>query len=220
MKQTTNMSRVIGELQTIARKLNKDWFNNVLDMDRVVITVQSSPRAHGSFTPYLSYRVHDVNGERGAVEINIGAGTLDRPIEFVVSTLIHELTHYLNWCNGVKDVSGAYHNRKFRDEAERHGITIEYDSRIGWSITSPTEELLNWCIDNNLEDFRLGRNEWNGYFVGGTATGSARTATPPLPKKSNSHKLICPICRTTVRYTTAKRPNIICGDCTEIMIDA
>ena len=43
MKQTTNMSRVIGQLQTIGRKLNSDWFNNELDMERVVWTVQSTP---------------------------------------------------------------------------------------------------------------------------------------------------------------------------------
>ena len=36
MKQTTNMSRVIGEIQSIARKINKDWFNGELDMDRVI----------------------------------------------------------------------------------------------------------------------------------------------------------------------------------------
>ena len=77
MKQTTNMSRVIGQMQTIGRKLNIDWFESELDMDRVIWTVQSTPKAYGHFTPYLSYRVHSVEGERGAVEINIGAGTLD-----------------------------------------------------------------------------------------------------------------------------------------------
>ena len=95
MKQTTNMSRVIGEIQSIGRKINKDWFNGELDMDRVVFTVQSTPKAYGHFSPYLAYRVHDkAVGERGAVEINIGAGTLDRPIESVIATLIHEQVHY------------------------------------------------------------------------------------------------------------------------------
>ena len=82
MKQTTNMSRTIGEIQSIGRKINKDWFSNELDMDRIIWTVQSTVRAYGHFTPYLSYRVHDkTTGERGAVEINIGDGTLDRTIE-------------------------------------------------------------------------------------------------------------------------------------------
>ena len=103
MKQTTNMSRTIGEIQSIGRKINKDWFNNEFDMDRIIWTVQSTKRAYGHFTPYISYRVHDkTTGERGAVEINIGAGTLDKPIESVISTMVHEMTHYYNWSHGVK----------------------------------------------------------------------------------------------------------------------
>ena len=54
MKQTTNMSRVIGQMQAIGRKLNTDWFGSELDMDRVIWTVQSTPKAYGHFTPYLS----------------------------------------------------------------------------------------------------------------------------------------------------------------------
>ena len=92
MKQTTNMSRVIGQLQTIARKINTDWFNSELDMDRVVISCNSTPKAYGHFTPYLSYRVHSKDGERGAVEINIGSGTLDRDI---IEVLIERLKKYI-----------------------------------------------------------------------------------------------------------------------------
>ena len=51
MKQTTNMSRVIGEIQSIGRKINKDWFNNELDMERVIFVVSSTPKAYGHFTP-------------------------------------------------------------------------------------------------------------------------------------------------------------------------
>lgn len=69
MKQTTNMSRVIGQMQTIGRKLNTDWFGSELDMDRVIWTVQSTPKAYGHFTPYLSYRVHSVEGERGLLRL-------------------------------------------------------------------------------------------------------------------------------------------------------
>ena len=52
MKQTTNMSRVIGEIQSIGRKVNKYWFNNELDMERVIFVVSSTPKAYGHFTPF------------------------------------------------------------------------------------------------------------------------------------------------------------------------
>ena len=208
MKQTTNMSRVIGEIQSIGRKINKDWFNSELDMDRVVFTVQSTPKAYGHFSPYLAYRVHDkAVGERGAVEINIGAGTLDRPIESVIATLIHEQVHYYNWSHGVKDCSrgGQYHSKKFKLEAEKHGLHIEYDSRIGWSITEPTEELIEWVIENGFENFRLGRNEFQEAIIGiGGQSGTA----PKFPKKNNS--IIARVTKTT---------NLICGDCLQKMIE-
>ena len=211
MKQTTNMSRVIGEIQSIGRKINKDWFNSELDMDRVVFTVQSTPKAYGHF------RVHDkAVGERGAVEINIGAGTLDRPIESVIATLIHEQVHYYNWSHGVKDCSrgGQYHSKKFKLEAEKHGLHIEYDSRIGWSITEPTEELIEWVIENGFENFRLGRNEFQEAIIGiGGQSGTA----PKFPKKNNSIKMICPCCGNIARVT--KTTNLICGDCLQKMIE-
>lgn len=217
MKQTTNMSRVIGEIQSIGRKINKDWFNGELDMERVIFVVSSTPKAYGHFTPYLSYRVHDKEGEKGAVEINIGAGTLDRPIEAVISTMVHEMTHYFNWCHGVKDCSrqGQYHSKKFKLEAEKHGLHIEYDSRIGWSLTEPTEELIEWVIENGFEDFRLGRNEFQEMIIVGT--GGKSGTTPTFPKKSNSIKMICPCCGNIARVT--KTTNLICGDCLQKMIE-
>lgn len=217
MKQTTNMSRVIGELQTIGRKLNTDWFSGELDMDRVIWTVQSTPKAYGHFTPYLSYRVHSVEGEKGAVEINIGAGTLDRDVVAVVSTMLHELTHYCNWSKGVQDCSrgGTYHSKKFKTEAGKHGLVIEYDSRIGWSITNASEELVDWIIDNDIEDFRLGRNEFTGLVsVGGSSKGGSGAA---VPKRSNSIKMVCPCCGAIARVT--KATNLICGDCMEQMVE-
>lgn len=217
MKQTTNMARVIGEIQSIARKINQDWFNNELPMETVVFSCASTPKAYAHFTPYLAYRVHDIDGERGAVEINIGAGTLDREIYEVTASLIHEMTHWYNWLHNVKDTSrgSVYHSKRFKAEAEKHGITVEYDKRIGWSITTATEELIDWCIDNNLEAFKLGRNEYTSYFVGGGAkTGNGGVDTiGKTVKKGNSHLAICPCCGTKIRYTTANIPNIICGDC-------
>lgn len=223
MKQTTNMARVIGEIQRIARMINQDWFNGQLDMDRVIFTVQSTPKAYGHFTPYLSYRVHDVEGERGAVEINLGAGTLDRDILDVCVTLIHELTHYHNWTLGIHDCSrnNTYHSKKFKNEAEKHGIVCEYDPKIGWSISSASEGLLNWVCEQDLQDFRLGRNEWTSYFVGGGAkTGDGGISTTgKAPKKGNSHLAKCPCCGTKIRYTTAIMPNIVCGDCGEKFVE-
>lgn len=218
-KQTTNMARVIGEIQRIARMINSDWFDSELDMEQVVFTVQSTPKAYGHFTPYLAYRVHDKSGERQAVEINLGGGTLDRPIEEVITTLIHEMTHWYNWSKGVQDCSrnNTYHSKKFKNESEKHGIVVEYDSRIGWSISSPSLELIEWICENNLSDFRIGRNEFTSFLVGGGSRVGNGGIHTPTTKKGNSIKMVCPKCRAIARVT--RKTNLICGDCMEHMIE-
>lgn len=218
MKQTTNMQRSIQYLTKIFKLLNDEYFDG--ELEQPIITVQSTPKAYGHFTPYLSYRVHSKDGEKGAVEINIGSGTLDRDIIEVVSTLIHEMVHYYNWSIGVQDCSrgGTYHSKKFKNEAEKHGLIIEYDSRIGWSLTSASEELVDWIIENEFEDFRLGRNEFTSLIgIGGTSKGGSTPTLPPK-KKNNSIKMVCPCCGAIARVT--KATNLICGDCMEHMIEA
>lgn len=86
-------------------------------------------------------------------ELNIGAGTLDRDIADVVSTLLHEATHLYNLQEGVQDTSrgGRYHNKRFREAAEARDLKISYDPKIGWSITEPTEALIDFIISQGCK---------------------------------------------------------------------
>ncbi len=220
MKQTTNMQRSISYLVKIFKALNEEYFENALPTP--IITIQSSPKAYGHFTPWDAYRIRDEKGNvTGAVEINIGAGTLDRPIDSVVSTLLHEMVHYYCYLHNIKDTSraGAYHNRRFRDEATKRGLQIDYDEKIGWSITSPTEELLDFIIEHEFTDIQIGRNEWMSYLPGGGAkAGNGGIVPPTTKKKGNSIKMVCPCCGNIARVT--KKTNLICGDCMEQMVEA
>ena len=218
MKQTTNIQRSINYLSKIFKALNEEYFNN--ELPTPIITIQSTPKAYGHFTPWEAYRIKAKDGTMsGAVEINIGAGTMDRPIENVVSTLLHEMVHYYCYLNDIKDTSrgGQYHNKRFKTEAENRGLMIEYDPRIGWSITNPSEELLDFIIGYGFEDIQIGRNEFVGFFGGTSGTGAKGGTTPP--RKSNNIKLVCPCCGQIARTTNPKH-NLICGDCLERMIEA
>lgn len=220
MKQTTNMQRSIQYLNKIFKLLNERYFENELEMP--IITIQSTPKAYGHFTPWEAYRIKESNGDvKGAVEINIGAGTLDRPIENVVSTLLHEMVHYYCYVKEIKDVSrgGQYHNKRFKAEAEKRALHLEYDNRIGWSITSPTEQLIDFIINNQLEDIRIGRNEGLSFYIGvGGKTGNSGTDTPPIKKPSSTRKYICPCCGNSFRAT--KELNVMCMDCDKQFIVA
>lgn len=208
MKETTKISRTIGQLEKLFRMVNADLFNGQLEP--VTITVQSTPRAYGHI---ILGDAWSVKGE-GRKELNIGAGTLDRPIEDIVATLIHECCHLFNYQNGVGDCSnhGVYHNRFFKATAEAHGLIVTRSEKYGWSHTAPGDRLIEWCLENDLCDLMMNRNEYGGIRVGGGDKAANGGAIPiGTHKTSSTRKLICPCCGQSVRAT--KAVNIICGDC-------
>ena len=212
MKETIKTSRTAGYLEKIFRVLNAHYFSG--ELEEPIITIQSTPRAYGHVTVAKAW--HKQNGEQRH-ELNIGAGTLDRPIESVVSTLLHEMVHLYNLQNGIQDCSrgGTYHNKKFRNAAVARDLDISYDSRIGWSITQPTETLIDFIITEGWSDICMGRDEgFSSRGIGGKAGGQA--GRPAIPKPSSTRKYICPCCGNSVRAT--KSVNIICGDCMERMV--
>ena len=167
MKQLTTYNRAAAYLNTIFDLLNARYFESALS--RPIITIQSTPKAYGHYTLYDAW---SVDGDKGMREINIGAGTLSRPIEEVVATLLHEMVHYWNDKHGVQDCSrgNTYHNRKFKELAEACDLHIEHHPTYGWSITSPSDELLEFCIDNDLREIRLNRNDAVLSRIPGTGT--------------------------------------------------
>lgn len=214
MKETVKMSRACGYLEKMYRQLNQDKFNGELEMP--IITIQSTPLAYGHVTVGKVWR--NEKQEKNQYELNIGAGTLNRPIECVVSTLLHEMTHIYDLMNGIQDCSrgGTYHNKKFKEKAESVGLIIGYDKRIGFSITSPSEELLNYIIEQGWEDICINRQEviripWSaGRADKSTVSGSS----PDSGKKpSSTRKYQCPCCGLSVRAT--KEVRIKCVNCDE-----
>ena len=140
MKELTSYNRVAGYLNKVFDLLNAVYFENTLS--RPTITIQSSPKAFGHFSLRNDTWISK-NGQ--SHEINVGAGTLARPIEEVAATLLHEMVHYHNFVNGIQDCSrgGMYHNRRFRDSAMAHGLLVDHHDKYGWTITSPSDSLLH-----------------------------------------------------------------------------
>lgn len=205
MKETIKTSRTAGFLEKMFRELNTDLFDGKLDMP--IITIQNTPRAYGHVTIYKEWS--NRHGEKQH-ELNIGAGTLNRPIEYLVSTMVHEMVHLWNIQEGIQDTSrgGTYHNKKFKEAAESRMLHIDHDPTIGFSITSPTDELIDYIINKGWEEISMNRDGLG--FSSGTAGTAGRT-----PKPSSTRKYQCPKCGNSVRAT--KSLNIICGDCMKQM---
>lgn len=215
MKQITKTSRLAGQLEKLYRMLNHDFFDDALEMP--VITIQSTPRAYGHVTVHNAW---NIKGE-GAKELNIAAGTLFRPIENTVATMLHEMVHIFNMeVAQVQDTSrgGTYHNKRFKEAAEAHGLICHHTEKYGYSDTSSelSDELLTWVLDNDIPEIELYRDELTGIRVAtGSTAGNTNTTAKP---KGNSHsiKYTCPCCGNSARAT--KQINLICGDCIVPMV--
>lgn len=212
MKELTSYSRVAGYLNKVFDLLNAEFFESALS--RPTITIQSTPRAYGHFSLQEDTCISKLGGTH---EINIGAGTLARPIEEVAATLLHEMVHYFNYENGVQDCSrgNTYHNRRFKAAAEAHGLAVAHTDKYGWSRTSPSDALLDFVLKNSLSDILINRNEFAGLQISGTGTHCGTEILKPV-RISSTRKYICPCCGNSVRAT--KSVNIACLDCCVQMV--
>ena len=216
MKQLTSYVRAVGYLNKLFDMLNEQFFAG--ELVRPTITIQSTPRAYGHFT-LKEDTWKSITGD--SYEINIGAGTLNRPIELTATTLYHEMVHLYCAVNGIKDTSNGYvyHNTRFKNEAEQHGgAIVEQDpsGRYGWTMTFPSDAMLDFILENGLTDILIGRNEGLSFAPGSNGNGSSGVNGLTVKKGSNSRKYQCPICGCSVRAT--KNVNIACLDCSEEMI--
>ena len=119
----TNFSDTINELQ---RSYN--FFIDYFKLDKVkfantIITIQSSGRRNATSWTSKSNWVNADNETKS--EINISADFLDRGVDDILQSLLHEIAHLINFNKGIEDctVSG-YHNKYFKIACESIGLVV------------------------------------------------------------------------------------------------
>ena len=199
--------------------LNKVYFAG--ELPPIVITIMSSPRTNGHYTVNEVWRSED----KYLHEINLSAEHLDRPIEQVMGTLMHECVHYYCALHGIQDTSqnGRYHNKNFKREAESRGLIITQAKYIGWSVTTPSPEFIQVLadygiekpIDINRDGERMDLTGFIGGLMGGDGTMVIGTDGKQIKpkKKTSTRKYVCPCCGNSLRAT--KDINVMCMDCGE-----
>lgn len=216
MKTIDRMSRLTCELEKLFRTLNAEIFDNQLDTP--VITVTPSSKSYAHYTPWDAWSA----GNEQKREINIASGTLDRPLENVICSLVHEMCHmYDDTVLHTADCSrgSTYHNRRFKETAEAAGLIVTRTEKYGWSRTEPGPTILDFVLlHDEFREIEMCRNSSAPSAVGiGIHTGNS-TGLTITGSSTNSHsrKYLCPCCRNSVRAT--KAVNVICADCMQPMI--
>lgn len=215
-KQVVSMARLTGQLERMFRALNHDFYNDELEMP--VLTVTPTSKAYAHYTPWNAWQS---KGEHKR-EINISSAYLNRPLEYICVSLLHEMAHmYNDLVLGVQDTSrgGMWHNRQFAKTATLHGLICTKTDKYGMSDTSSilSDELIEWVLlHDEFREIELCRITPGLSAIGvGTRAADGSTASIPGTAKSNSRRYVCPQCGMIARTTRDAR--LVCGDCMKVM---
>jgi hypothetical protein len=198
------IAKTLNELNIAFNKLNDKIFGNCLVQP--IILIQTNGRRTnvlGWCTVKRIWKKKDKTEER--YEITICAEYLTRPINELMSTMIHEMVHLYNLMNDVKDVSNGniYHNKKFKEEAENRGLIVEHAPTIGWSVTTLSDELIELIKSLNIDESVF---DWARELpikeIKGTGKGK---------RKKNIIQYQCPSCETIIK--AKKELHAMCKDC-------
>lgn len=228
----TSLERLNDELNRLFDLFNTEFYSGQLR--KPVIAVQTNGGrgrqrlSMGWCTCDKIWKDHSTNDYY--YEITICSEYLYRSVEEICSTLLHEMVHL--YCNeqGIKDTSrgNTYHNKRFKELAESHGLTVSYDERIGWSCTRLSEGAAAFVEENaDKSVFVVTRerhsppqaaitpteaSEGEGREIdGGEPENGAQGATEPPKTKQILRKYVCPKCGCIIR--ASREVNVICGEC-------
>lgn len=201
-RNITTMSEMGAGLMQAFNAINKHFYNGELEKPIITVKEGKKKNAYG----WIETSKNWIQGKTERYEINISCDYIgERTVAETISTLMHEMAHLYNIQNEIKDTSraGIYHNTKFKETAEAHGLQISYNEHIGWSLTKLTPETAKWVDENiNIKGFSVYKLTKEKISKG--------TAKP----KQSMRKLVCPYCGLIVRVT---KPNVklLCVECNE-----
>lgn len=211
-----NIQMAITELHKAFYSFNRDFFNNELPEPAILIQHKGNRKNVLGWCSTKEIWKND-NTKELKYEINIVAEYLNRHVFEVMATLLHEMVHLWNITHKIQDVSrsGTYHNKRFKEEAEKRGLIVDKDDRLGWCMEKLTPAMIEYIKKLKLNDmvFSMARNskyrpekpdDEEGGEEGGGDGEEGKT-------KSSVRKYVCPKCDTIIRAT--KDVDVICGNC-------
>lgn len=128
-------------------------------------------------------------------QININPINMNREPKEILSTLLHEVIHYYCTLHKIKDCKQKVHTTAYKEVAESHGLDVQYDDDIGWSITSLNNESIE-LVKDLIEEYK---DDFVYMYV------------PKKEVKKSQFKFICPQCGAKI-YGKMET-DVYCGQC-------
>ena len=204
--QTPTIETYTG-LETAFKHFNDRLFDNRLPP--VLFTLTRKRGAHGYF--WAEQFKHRTDGDT-THEIALNPNTMDRTLEAVLSTLVHEMTHLEQQEYGTPGKKG-HHNKEWVKLMERVGLIPSDTGEPGGKQTGrkvthyidPEGVFVDALQELTDAGFDL------PYFTAPVDAGGAKK------KDLSKIKRTCPCCDAKAWAKQGMR--IICGDCEQDMIE-
>lgn len=131
--KTESLSPITSALEKAHEIIKKET-----DAPRATITITRNTKGKKAhFTHYKPWK----SGDEQFNEIMFNADFFRGDAENVLATLLHEISHSINYKNGISDCTQEqYHNQKFAKVAEGLGLKTEKVKRFGFAQTTLTPE--------------------------------------------------------------------------------
>lgn len=194
----------LATLNQLYGYLNEVFFESALSTEPVItINYEKNNNVFGCY--HTTEKWFNNSDDSGNKQINLSAQHLNRTFYELVGTLLHEMCHQYADELGIKDTSrnGTWHNKNFKEIAERHGLVCTKAEKIGFSVTTLTEESKIKLREKYPEGISILYHK--------TIETIQKEKRP-----SSTRKYVCPGCDDSVRAT--KDVRIICGKCNKQMI--
>jgi hypothetical protein len=187
-----------------------EWFNQELFGGKLKPCKLTFSRHRGSvgfFTPRRWKK-----GDQEIHEIALNPAGLSRPLEEVMSTLVHEMVHQWQFDYGTPPRK-AYHDQEWADKMKEIGLIPSDTGKPGGRRTG---QRMSHYIDPEGKFIKALRRMPRKYVLPWL---SEEHEKPPAPKTPKKLKLTCPGCEGVCWVTDGQSPEEVdCGDCGEQML--
>ena len=128
-------------------------FNLKIPNNYVITINKASKSTIGFFMP-KEHQEHFINTTQDLNNINLN--TLHLKTNSPYECLTHELVHFINYSNKIKDCSSnQYHNKHFKKQAELLLLSVE-KTKKGYNLTTETEQ-----FKKMLEEYKPNKEVYN-----------------------------------------------------------
>lgn len=195
MKQKLSPTlQMFGALDLAFDHFNHDLFDG--ELPTCIITVARKRGAYGYFWADV-FKENKNGGEARMGEICLNPDMMDRELPVVISTLVHEMAHHWQQCNGTPGKNG-YHNTEWAKKMVEIGLNPISKTKSGTG-----KRVAHEIVEGGR--FAKAYARMSNVSLDWASVPKLREVKPPT-----RHRLVCPKCDQTIWGTD--KNNIVCGN--------